>query len=133
MQSLSAPSYKRRLLYVVHALQNSEAAAGAQHTLILKDDGSVESFGRGDHGRLGRGSLLQQLSPAAVAALGRDNRALGAGATPSFVLKSNGQVSAFGGNAHGQLGDGTTTQVKHHIPCEQRVCIAYCMACMLLT
>ena len=56
------------VLYAVHA-QNSEAAAGAQHTLILKDDGSVESFGRGDHGRLGRGSLLQQLSPAAVAAL----------------------------------------------------------------
>ena len=36
--------------------------------------------------------------------------ALSAGIEHSLALRSDGTVWAWGGNAHGQLGDGTTTQ-----------------------
>src|SRR5262245_16714960 len=41
--------------------------------------------------------------------IGRTNTIAGAHSA-SLVLKSDGTVWSFGGNAYGQLGDGTTTQ-----------------------
>ena len=44
-----------------------------------------------------------------VAALGGDNAQLAAGRYHTLVLKADGSAMAFGRNAYGQLGDGSTT------------------------
>ena len=51
-----------------------------------------------------------------VGALGSDNAQLAAGYRYSLVLKEDGSVMAFGYNAYGGLGDGSTTD--RHSPVE---------------
>jgi alpha-tubulin suppressor-like RCC1 family protein len=48
--------------------------------------------------------------------LGGDNAQLAAGVDHSLVLKADGSAMAFGYNAYGQLGDGSTT--GRHSPVE---------------
>lgn len=92
-------------------------AAGAYHSLILGKDGSVWAFGNNAEGQCGpalsesiqneKGELVAKrvIRPQRIIASGAV--AIAAGAAHSLVLKADGQVLSFGGNSHGQLGDGT--------------------------
>lgn len=83
-------------------------AAGFQHSLALKRDGTVWAWGGNDSGQLGDGSLSDR--PAPVRAAGLDGTvALAAGYRHSLALRSDGTVRTWGNNSFGQLGDGSTT------------------------
>ncbi|MFA6285846.1 MAG: chitobiase/beta-hexosaminidase C-terminal domain-containing protein [Opitutaceae bacterium] len=79
-------------------------AAGDDHSLALKSDGTVWAWGYNGSGELGDGSSAgQQLSPVQVAGLG-GVVAITAGPSYSLALKADGTVWGWGYNGSGQLG-----------------------------
>lgn len=95
--------------FSIQPLVEPVIAAGTGHSLALKDDSSVWSWGLNSTGQLGDGTTSNRNSPVAASALS-DVQALAAGAGHSLALKTNGTVMAWGSNARGQLGNGTNSQ-----------------------
>jgi alpha-tubulin suppressor-like RCC1 family protein len=87
---------------------------GLFHSLALCSDGTLAAWGQNDTGQLGDGSTTQSNVPVAVdrsgVLAGKSVVALAAGYRHSLVLCSDGTLAAWGENADGQLGDGSTTQ-----------------------
>ncbi len=80
-------------------------AAGGNHSLALKSDGTVLAWGRDNAGQLGNDLALED-KPKPVSVSGLTNIiAISAGYAHSLALKSNGTVYAWGDDADGQLGD----------------------------
>ncbi|MFA7150813.1 MAG: prepilin-type N-terminal cleavage/methylation domain-containing protein [Candidatus Paceibacterota bacterium] len=92
----------------------TDIAAGVYHTLALKSDGTVYSWGYNGIGQLGDGTTVNKHTPVQVKGVGgegylTDIVAIAAGDYHSLALKSDGTVWAWGENVVGQLGDNTTT------------------------
>jgi alpha-tubulin suppressor-like RCC1 family protein len=86
-------------------------AAGAGHSLALKDDGTVWAWGLNSHGQLGDGTVAERHTPVQVGTPPLHNvAAIAGGENWSLALKSDGTLWAWGENAIGQLGDGTTIE-----------------------
>ena len=94
-------------------------AAGLEHSLALTDDGRIFAWGAGFDGRLGIGGgmsidgLISTIPVAVVdsgALAGKKAVAIGAGATYSLALTSDGRVFAWGTGA--SLGQGPVTQTS---------------------
>lgn len=83
-------------------------AAGAAHTLVLKEDGTVWAFGNNAYGQLGDGTAVNRTTPVQVVGL-NDVVSVAAGANHSFAIRADGTLWAWGYNAYGQLGDGSFT------------------------
>ncbi|GMQ61006.1 RCC1 domain-containing protein [Vallitalea maricola] len=80
----------------------------SNHTIALKNDGTVWAWGANHDGKLGDGTTIGKNYPVQVIGLTNIETIIdGDGYT--FVLKNDGTVWAWGANHHGQLGDGTTT------------------------
>jgi alpha-tubulin suppressor-like RCC1 family protein len=88
-------------------------AAGAGHSLALKDDGTVWASGLNSHGQLGDGTTTNRVTPVQVQNLSGVT-AIAGGENHSLALKSDGTVWAWGENGIGELGDGTITE--RHTP-----------------
>ncbi len=84
----------------------SKVAAGAQHSLYLKTDGTLWAMGLNNYGQLGDGTTANRNFPVKVA---NGVNAVAAGFLHSLYLKTDGTLWAMGNNGTGQLGDGTTT------------------------
>ena len=85
---------------------------GLFHSFAIKADGSVVGWGYNATGQLGNGSVTtDELTPTPVTGLGAGSgvAAISADGYHALALKSDGSVVAWGYNAFGQLGDGTTT------------------------
>lgn len=83
-------------------------AAGGNHSLAVKSDGTVWAWGENGSGQLGDGTTSMRLSPVQVQNL-TDVVAVAAGSSWSVALKSDGTVWCWGDNSYGRLGDGTNT------------------------
>ncbi|MCX7172039.1 MAG: hypothetical protein NTY41_17660 [Proteobacteria bacterium] len=82
------------------------AAAGGQHSLALKRDGTVWAWGANYAGQLGDGTYSSVVSPIQV--LGLDNIVgISVANDHNLAVKQDGSVWAWGQNDHGQLGLGT--------------------------
>ncbi|WP_170157263.1 right-handed parallel beta-helix repeat-containing protein [Roseimicrobium gellanilyticum] len=84
--------------------------AGADHALALRSDGTVWGWGYNGYGQVGDSSTTQRLAPVQVTGLTNVVAIAADSGNHSLALKSDGTVWAWGYNASGQLGDGTTTQ-----------------------
>ena len=86
-------------------------SAGLNHSLFLKNDGTVWTTGGNGDGQLGDGTNYHRRSPVQVKEANGssfDNvTKISAGPSHSLFLKNDGTVWATGNNAYGQLGDGT--------------------------
>jgi alpha-tubulin suppressor-like RCC1 family protein len=86
-------------------------SASDEVSLALKSDGTVWAWGSNDAGELGNGTNTGSYVPVQV--LGLSNVAaissFGVEDGHSLALKTDGTVWAWGYNANGQLGNGTTT------------------------
>jgi alpha-tubulin suppressor-like RCC1 family protein len=83
-------------------------AAGYDHSIVIKSDGSLWAWGNNAAGELGDGTGIERDQPVAVAA---NMLAAAANAVErvGLVLREDGSLWAWGANEIGQLGDGTTT------------------------
>lgn len=83
-------------------------AAGTNHMLALRTDGTVWAWGDNTFHQLGDATLKRRIVPGQVAGIS-GAIAASAGDSHNLVLLSNGEVWAWGDNTYGQLGDGTQT------------------------
>ncbi len=83
-------------------------AAGAAHSLALKQDGSVWAWGANDFGQLGLGTVSPSGLPAQIPGLS-GVRSVAASSYNSYAVKADGTATAWGRNQYGTLGDGSTT------------------------
>jgi alpha-tubulin suppressor-like RCC1 family protein len=81
-------------------------AAGRNHSLALKADGTLWSWGSNSSGKLGDAITIIRGTPAQV---GTDHNwvSIAADTGHSLALKSDGTMWAFGNNTFGQIGNGT--------------------------
>jgi alpha-tubulin suppressor-like RCC1 family protein len=86
-------------------------SAGEQHSLFLKNDGTVWACGSNAQGQLGQGNYTNATVPVQVTVVSGVT-AISAGHMHSLFLKSDGTVWACGNNANGQLGEGMTSLEK---------------------
>jgi hypothetical protein len=95
---------------VPSAMTNATAIAGGYfHSVALKSDGTVWTWGYNSSGELGNGTTVNSSIPVQVSGLtGVTAIAAGRGelGDHSLALKSDGTVWAWGNNDWGQLGDG---------------------------
>ncbi len=84
-------------------------AAGLNHSLFLKSNGSLWAMGDNSYGQLGDGTTdngnYETNRPEQIVASGVT--AIAAGYRHSLFLMSNGSLWAMGNNAYGQLGNAT--------------------------
>jgi len=88
-------------------------AAGGGHTIALKGDGTVWTWGDNGSGQLGDGTNVDRYTPVQV--IDEEDTtgfltgvaAVAAGGGHTIALKENGTVWTWGYNYYGQLGDGT--------------------------
>jgi alpha-tubulin suppressor-like RCC1 family protein len=84
-------------------------SAGGDHALALTSRGQVLAWGFNNHGQLGDGTGTGSEVPVpALLPAGTTVTAVSAGAFHSLALTGAGQVLAWGQNASGELGDGTS-------------------------
>jgi CSLREA domain-containing protein len=97
----------------VFGLSSGVAAitAGNNFTCALMVAGGVKCWGSDGSGQLGNGpTTTQQPTPVDVTGLSGGVGAVAAGFNHACALMTTGDVKCWGGNAFGQVGDGTTTQ-----------------------
>jgi len=84
-------------------------AAGNNHCLALKKDGTLRAWGDNTWNQIGDGTVEPRTTPVTVTGIS-DVTYIAAGNGHCLAVKSDGTVWGWGGNWSGQLGDGTTEQ-----------------------
>lgn len=88
----------------------SAMSSGETHTLATGSDGSTYAWGWNTYGQIGNGATTDALVPVLVSApAGVTLSAFATGFGHSLAIGSDGNTYAWGWNAYGQLGDGTTS------------------------
>jgi alpha-tubulin suppressor-like RCC1 family protein len=90
-----------------------DIATGYMHSMALKSDGTVYSWGSNSMGQLGNSTTENSSTPIQVIGEGgygflSDVIAIACGDEHSIALKSDGTLYAWGNNRWGQLGNGAT-------------------------
>jgi alpha-tubulin suppressor-like RCC1 family protein len=80
-----------------------QAAAGWRHSVALKTDGTLWSWGHGTSGQLGKGDQIHRSSPAQIGAL-TTWKAVACGNYFTVGLTTGGTIWAWGNNTQGALG-----------------------------
>ena len=80
------------------------ASAGYSHSLALKTDGTLWSWGWNDDGQLGNGTKSPSKYPGQI---DTGFKMISAGDTFSLAVKNDGTIWTWGDNGYGQLGDGS--------------------------
>jgi alpha-tubulin suppressor-like RCC1 family protein len=84
-------------------------AGGLGHTIALKTDGSLWSWGRNDSGQLGVNNTTFRSTPVTTLLGGTNWKSIAGGLTHTIALKTDGSLWSWGGNGNGQLGVNDTT------------------------
>lgn len=91
-------------------------AVGHAHACAVIDDGTVRCWGDNGSDQVGNDSGLSAVDTGQLAVDVEGAIAVAAGASHSCALLSNGTVKCWGGNASGQLGDGTNMPQPVAVP-----------------
>ncbi len=111
IRSLLVTSFALLIIFPIasHA-EPSKIATGFAHTIGIKSDGTLWTWGYNWYGQLGNGTTTDVYSPVM---LGLEKKWINvsAGLHHSIALKSDGTLWTWGYNWYGQLGDGATTDI----------------------
>ena len=88
-------------------------ATGASHTIALKYDGTVWTWGNNTNGQLGNNSTENSSNPVQVKSADGNGYLtniieISAGSDHNMALSKDGTVFTWGSNAYGQLGNGSS-------------------------
>lgn len=83
-------------------------SAGCDHTLAIKTDGTLWTWGSNVCGVLGTGNTINRSSPGTTAGCGRNWYTVSSEWNHNLAIKTDGTLWSWGSNTCGQLGDGTT-------------------------
>lgn len=110
---------------LIEPLQTYKAvhvAVGLAHSLVLMEDGSVWSFGCGEHGRLGHGDGAELRSPKRIECLSTSHNVhiahICCGAYHCCAISGNGRLFCWGKNTEGQCGLGSVANKDVMVPTE---------------
>jgi len=85
----------------------ASVSAAVSHSLAVKTDGTLWSWGRGCRGRTGHGDVADRSSPVQIGSL-TDWSSVSAGYDHSMALKTDGTLWGWGKNdSNSSIGDGT--------------------------
>ena len=84
-----------------------QVACGYDHTVIIKNDGSVWACGDNNNGELGLGNTTDRTTFIKVNI--NDVKQIACGHYHTIILKNDGTVWTCGDNEYGQLGLGNTS------------------------
>jgi alpha-tubulin suppressor-like RCC1 family protein len=84
------------------------ASQSGTHSMALKSDGTVWTWGYNASGQLGIASTTDKTAPVKISSLSSVSKIAAYGSS-SYAIKTDGTAWAWGANGSGQLGDGTTT------------------------
>ncbi|MCE1173886.1 MAG: hypothetical protein LWW77_04665, partial [Propionibacteriales bacterium] len=98
----------------------TSVAGGSQFSCALSSSGAVMCWGANTGGQLGRGSVdspntTSSTTPVSVTGLSSGVTAITTGWAHACALMSDSTVKCWGGNASGQLGIGTSTDVSYPV------------------
>jgi alpha-tubulin suppressor-like RCC1 family protein len=79
-------------------------ATGSFHSVVLKEDGSVWTFGENTYGQLGTGQTLSRKRPTQIETTNIPAVCVAAGISHTGIILQNGQALVFGLNQTGQIG-----------------------------
>jgi beta-lactamase regulating signal transducer with metallopeptidase domain len=104
---------KDRLERIGQETNWAEIAVSWDHTVALKKDGTLWSWGSNRQGQLGDGTTESREEPAQV---GRETDwvAIAVGRTHTVALKRDGSLWTWGSSQFGELGDGTEGDPVQH-------------------
>jgi alpha-tubulin suppressor-like RCC1 family protein len=85
------------------------ASAGTNHSLGVRQGGSLWAWGSNNSGQLGDDTITSRSSPVSVVGGFTDWCAASAGGYHSLGVRTNGSLWAWGLNSNGRLGDDTIT------------------------
>jgi alpha-tubulin suppressor-like RCC1 family protein len=86
-----------------------QVSAGQAHTVALRTNGTLWSWGIGTGGMLGNNCTTDRSSPVSVVGGFTDWCQVSAGREHTAAVRTNGTLWTWGCNGGGRLGDGTTT------------------------
>jgi alpha-tubulin suppressor-like RCC1 family protein len=84
-------------------------ACGNGHTVALKTDGSLWTWGRNNFGQLGVNNINGRTTPVTTLLGGNNWKSIACGGFHTIALKTDGSLWTWGYNAYGQLGVNNTT------------------------
>ena len=89
-------------------------SSGNEHTCVILDNGNVSCWGSGSVGQLGNGDFSDRTTPTPTNSLGlnRSAIAISAGHFHTCVILDNGEVSCWGQDSSGRLGNGGTSTIN---------------------
>ncbi|CAL62346.1 Conserved hypothetical protein, putative regulator of chromosome condensation [Herminiimonas arsenicoxydans] len=88
----------------------ASVSAGHSHNCAITTSGAVKCWGWNAAGQLGIPPSVERWTPVDVVQLGNDGASIAAGGLHTCATTKSGAVKCWGWNAHGQLGDNSTTQ-----------------------
>ena len=84
-------------------------SAGDDHTVATRSDGTLWAWGDNGFGQLGDGTTTDRLTPTQIGTATNWKTITAGRFHDTAATRSDGTLWAWGDNAYGQLGDGTTT------------------------
>jgi alpha-tubulin suppressor-like RCC1 family protein len=93
---------------VASANMLSTVAAGAQHTVAIKADGTLWAWGYNSNGQLGDGTQTGRPNPVQVGTA-NNWKSVAPGSYHTLGVKTDGSLWGWGANFSGQIGDGSTS------------------------
>ncbi len=85
------------------------AGGGNGHTVAIKTDGTLWSWGRGTEGQLGTNDNTDRLTPVTTLLGGTNWKSIASGGYHTIAIKTDGTLWTWGRNTFGQLGVNDTT------------------------
>ncbi len=90
--------------------QIDDVAAGFKHTCVLTDAGAMKCTGNNENGQLGDGTHTDRSTIGDVIGMASGVVMIAACGSHSCAITDAGEITCWGWNDHGQLGDGTTEE-----------------------